>query len=134
MTYSIHTLVNPTGSPHPEIETASRTGFSRFAQEFGLFIAGAALLLGFLSLLSYNMHDPSWSSSGSESDIWNTEFIVFLSVATRLGLDGPRFCRSATTNAIRSDGTGRADFSPGRASAGASLRGQVNGPRWLSTA
>ena len=71
MTYSIHTLVNPTGSPHPEIETASRTGFSRFAQEFGLFIAGAALLLGFLSLLSYNLHDPSWSSSGSDGNVRN---------------------------------------------------------------
>ena len=71
MTYSLHTLVNPTGSPQPETEALGRTGLTRFAQEFGLFIAGAALILGFLSLLSYNLQDPSWSSSGVDGQVRN---------------------------------------------------------------
>jgi len=71
MTYSIHTLVNPTGSPHPETPAAARSGLTRFAQEFGLFLAGAALILCFLSLVSYNLQDPSWSSSGIDGQVRN---------------------------------------------------------------
>ncbi len=71
MTYSIHTLAHPTGSTPPEEETASRTGLSRFAQEFGLFVAGAVLVLTLLSLLSFNVRDPSWSSSGADGVVRN---------------------------------------------------------------
>ena len=71
MTYSIHTLVNPTGSSPSEAVTVPRTGLSRFAQEFGLFIAGAALVVGFLALFSYNLQDPSWSSSGGHAVVRN---------------------------------------------------------------
>ena len=71
MTYSIHTLVNPAGSPTAEQEVAPRTGLARFTQEFGLFVAGACLVLCFLSLLSYNVQDPSWSSSGTDAQVRN---------------------------------------------------------------
>ena len=71
MTYSIHTLVNPTGPHSTEEEVAPRTGWTRFTQEFGLFVAGAALVLCFLSLLSYNVQDPSWSSSGADAQVRN---------------------------------------------------------------
>lgn len=71
MTYSIHTLVNPAGPLPVEEESAPRTGLTRFAQEFGLFVAGACLVLCFLSLLSYNVQDPSWSSSGTNIQVRN---------------------------------------------------------------
>ena len=71
MTYSIHTLVNPAGPPTAEQELAPRTGLARFTQEFGLFVAGACLVLCFLSLLSYNVQDPSWSSSGTDAQVRN---------------------------------------------------------------
>jgi S-DNA-T family DNA segregation ATPase FtsK/SpoIIIE len=67
MTYSIHTLVNPTSTPQAAEETAPRWGLARFAQEFGLFVAGACLVLCFLSLLSYNLQDAAWSSSGTDT-------------------------------------------------------------------
>ena len=71
MTYSIHTLVNPAGPQTAEQELAPRTGLARFTQEFGLFVAGACLVLCFLSLLSYNVQDPSWSSSGTDAQVRN---------------------------------------------------------------
>ena len=71
MTYSIHTLVNPAGPLQVEEESAPRTGLTRFAQEFGLFVAGACLVLCFLSLISYNVQDPSWSSSGTNIQVRN---------------------------------------------------------------
>ena len=71
MTYSIHTLVNPTGPHSAEEEVAPRTRLTRFTQEFGLFIAGVGLVLCFLSLLSYNVQDPSWSSSGADAQVRN---------------------------------------------------------------
>ena len=67
MTYSIHTLVNPTSKSQAAEETAPRWGLARFAQEFGLFVAGAGLVLCCLSLLSYNLQDASWSSSGTDT-------------------------------------------------------------------
>ena len=88
MTYSIHTLVNPAGSVQAEEETAARPGLARFAQEFGLFVAGACLILCFLSLLSYNLQDPAWSSSGSDTQqvrnwvgrtgAWTADIVYFL--------------------------------------------------------
>ena len=71
MTYSIHTLVNHSGSHPAEEEAVPRTGLTRFTQEFGLFVAGVCLVLCFLSLLSYNVQDPSWSSSGTDSQVRN---------------------------------------------------------------
>jgi S-DNA-T family DNA segregation ATPase FtsK/SpoIIIE len=71
MTYSIHTLVNPAGPLQAEKESAPRTGWVRFAQEFGLFVAGVGLVLCFLSLLSHNLQDPAWSSSGTDTQVRN---------------------------------------------------------------
>ena len=71
MTYSIHTLAHPTGSTPPEEDPVPRSGLSRFAQEFGLFVAGAVLVLTLLSLLSFNVRDPSWSSSGADGVVRN---------------------------------------------------------------
>jgi S-DNA-T family DNA segregation ATPase FtsK/SpoIIIE len=87
MTYSIHTLVNPTGSPQSEAEATPRTGLSRFTQEFGLFVAGATLVLCFLALASHNLQDPSWSSSGTHGVVhnwvgrvgaWTADIVYFL--------------------------------------------------------
>ena len=71
MTYSIHTLAHPTGSTPPEENSPPRSGLSRFAQEFGLFVAGAVLVLTLMSLLSFNVRDPSWSSSGADGVVRN---------------------------------------------------------------
>ena len=71
MTYSIHTLVNPTAPHSEEEEVVPRMGWARFTQEFGLIVAGACLVLCFLSLISYNVQDPSWSSSGVDGQVRN---------------------------------------------------------------
>ncbi|MFY7980110.1 MAG: DNA translocase FtsK [Limnohabitans sp.] len=63
MTYSLHTLINPTArTPEPE---ALPSFWSRFAQEIGLLLGGALLLLGFWALWTYHPGDASWSTSGS---------------------------------------------------------------------
>ena len=69
MTYSLHTLTNPTARP-PEVE-APQTFWSRFAQEIALLLGGALLLLCLLAFLSYQPSDPAWSTSGSGSVVRN---------------------------------------------------------------
>ena len=71
MTYSIHTLVHPSGSQPAQEEVETRSGLTRFTQEFGLFVSGAVLLLCLLSMISYNVHDPAWSSSGTDAQVRN---------------------------------------------------------------
>lgn len=63
MTYSLHTLTNPTARA-PEVE-APQTFWSRFAQEIVLLLGGVSLLLCLLAFLSYQPSDPAWSTSGS---------------------------------------------------------------------
>lgn len=57
MTYSLHTLINPTARAK-EVEEAP-TFWARFAQEIALLLGGALLLLCILSLLSYQPSDPA---------------------------------------------------------------------------
>jgi S-DNA-T family DNA segregation ATPase FtsK/SpoIIIE len=69
MTYSLHTLTNPTARAK-EME-APPTFWARFAQEIALLIGGAALLLCLLALLSYQPTDPAWSTSGDGHAVRN---------------------------------------------------------------
>jgi S-DNA-T family DNA segregation ATPase FtsK/SpoIIIE len=69
MTYSLHTLTNPTArakEPEPQ-----QTFWARFAQEIVLLLGGALLLLCLLALLSYQASDPAWSTSGSGQGVRN---------------------------------------------------------------
>ena len=86
MTYSIHTLVNPSGPPPAEEVAAPRTGLTRFTQEFGLFVAGACLLLCFFSLLSYQrvqLHALpsrqllSWHCNECQCSMWHRQLLSF---------------------------------------------------------
>ena len=63
MTYSLHTLTNPTARNKAVQDPPSF--WVRFAQEIGLLFGGALLLLCLLSLLSYQPTDPAWSTSGA---------------------------------------------------------------------
>ncbi|NDE42240.1 MAG: DNA translocase FtsK, partial [Betaproteobacteria bacterium] len=66
MTYSLNTL-------NQDRPTAGvvRSGWARFADEFGLLLC--LLLLGFwlLSLLTYSAQDPAWSTSGVDGALRN---------------------------------------------------------------
>ena len=66
MTYSLNTL-------NQDRATAGvvRSGWARFADEFGLLLC--LLLLGFwlLSLLTYSAQDPAWSTSGVDGALRN---------------------------------------------------------------
>ncbi|MEY4676129.1 MAG: hypothetical protein RLZZ470_636, partial [Pseudomonadota bacterium] len=69
MTYSLHTLINPTARAK-EVEEPQNF-WSRFAQEIGLMLGGLLLLLCFLALWSYHPTDPAWSTSGSGAGVRN---------------------------------------------------------------
>jgi DNA segregation ATPase FtsK/SpoIIIE, S-DNA-T family len=69
MTYSFHTLTNPTD--RFQSQTAPQTFWARFAQEIGLLIGGALLLLCLLALLTYHVADPAWSTSGHGQAVRN---------------------------------------------------------------
>ena len=69
MTYSLHTLINPTARAK-EVEEP-QTFWARFAQEIALLMGGALLLLCILALLSYQASDPAWSTSGSGQTVRN---------------------------------------------------------------
>ncbi len=63
MTYSLHTLTHSPSSTEEDAEP--RNFWARFAQEISLLLGAGLLLLCFLSLLSYQMQDPAWSTSGA---------------------------------------------------------------------
>ena len=69
MTYSLHTLTNPTARAK-EVEEP-QTFWARFAQEIALLIGGALLLLCLLALLSYQPTDAAWTTSGSAQGVRN---------------------------------------------------------------
>jgi S-DNA-T family DNA segregation ATPase FtsK/SpoIIIE len=69
MTYSLHTLINPTA--RAKEAQAPRTFWARFAQEIALLLGAALLLLWLLALWSYQTSDPAWSTSGSGADVRN---------------------------------------------------------------
>ncbi|PVE08301.1 DNA translocase FtsK [Limnohabitans sp. Rim28] len=69
MTYSLHTLINPTArSREPD---APASFWSRFAQEIGLLLGGVLLVLALLSLLTYHPGDAAWSTSGHGEGLRN---------------------------------------------------------------
>ncbi|WP_090045232.1 DNA translocase FtsK [Limnohabitans sp. 2KL-27] len=69
MTYSLHTLTNPTA--RDKALEAPQTFWARFAQEIVLLMGGALLLLCLLALISYQASDPAWSTSGSGQGVRN---------------------------------------------------------------
>jgi DNA segregation ATPase FtsK/SpoIIIE, S-DNA-T family len=69
MTYSLHTLMNPTALADAADEP--RTFWARFAQEIGLLLGGTLLLLCILALWSYHPQDPAWSTSGGHAVVRN---------------------------------------------------------------
>ena len=69
MTYSLHTLTNPTA--RDKALEAPQTFWARFAQEIVLLMGGALLLLCLLALMSYHASDPAWSTSGSGQGVRN---------------------------------------------------------------
>jgi S-DNA-T family DNA segregation ATPase FtsK/SpoIIIE len=69
MSYSPHTLINPTARSR-EVE-APQSFWARFAQEIVLLLSGALLLVGVLALMSYQVTDPAWSTSGSGQGVRN---------------------------------------------------------------
>ncbi len=66
MTYSLNTLANPTASA-----SVPRIPGGRFAHEIALVLGGAALLFWLLSLVSFSLHDPAFSTSGNGSPVAN---------------------------------------------------------------
>jgi len=69
MTYSLNTLINPTARPREPEEPPSF--WFRFAQEIGLLLGGALLLLAFLALWTYHPADAAWSTSGGGQALRN---------------------------------------------------------------
>ncbi|MBD8051583.1 DNA translocase FtsK [Limnohabitans radicicola] len=69
MSYSLHTLTNPVEPA--EVSEQPRNLWVRFALEFSLLLGGACLVLVFLSLVSYHVGDPAWSTSGDSSKVHN---------------------------------------------------------------
>ena len=69
MTYSLHTLTNPTA--RDKALEAPQNFWARFAQEIVLLMGGALLLLCLLALISYQASDPAWSTSGSGQGVRN---------------------------------------------------------------
>jgi uracil-DNA glycosylase family 4 len=69
MSYSLHTLTNPL-EPAEASEQPPKL-WLRFALEFSLLFGGAGLVLVFLSLLSYNVNDAAWSTSGTSPHVHN---------------------------------------------------------------
>ncbi len=62
MTYSLHTLNHSLSSAKDTAEP--RNFWPRFAQEIGLLLGAGVLLVCLLSLLSYQVQDAAWSTSG----------------------------------------------------------------------
>ncbi|MBU3735701.1 MAG: DNA translocase FtsK [Methylobacterium sp.] len=69
MSYSLHTLTSP--AEPAEVSETPRKLWVRFALEFSLLLGGACLALVFLSLASYHVADPAWSTSGASPRVHN---------------------------------------------------------------
>ena len=69
MSYSLHTLTSP--AEPAEVSETPRKLWVRFALEFSLLLGGACLALVFLSLVSYHVADPAWSTSGASPRVHN---------------------------------------------------------------
>ena len=63
MTYSLDTLTSRNATPAPG--TSEATGIGRFAQELGLVIGFVALVFWLAALLSHNLNDVAWSTTGA---------------------------------------------------------------------
>ena len=69
MSYSLHTLTgSDEGSGATEMPIS---GWRRFTQEISLLVAGVALLLAVLALLSHSPVDAAWSTTGSQAAAHN---------------------------------------------------------------
>ena len=66
MTYSLNTLTSSRSTDSPE-----RSGWRRFADEFGLTVGAVLLIFWVLALLTYSAQDVAWSTSGASSVIQN---------------------------------------------------------------
>ncbi len=69
MSYSLHTLTHPVDAP--EVSEEPRNLWVRFALEFSLVLGAACLVLVFLSLISYQVTDAAWSTSGASPQLHN---------------------------------------------------------------
>ena len=58
MTYSLNTL-------NADSEVRASSGLVRIVQDFGLLLAAAGLLFWLIAMLSHDLADPAWSTSGS---------------------------------------------------------------------
>ncbi len=65
MTYSLHTLNNET-DPAPVLR-----GFRRFTQEIALTLGFVFLLFWLIALVSHNVQDPAWTTSGAGAHLFN---------------------------------------------------------------
>ena len=66
MTYSLNTLTSSNAAQTPE-----RSGWRRFADEFGLTVGAVLLVFWVLALLTYSSQDAAWSTSGAGTAIQN---------------------------------------------------------------
>ena len=67
MTYSLDSLSGPPGT----VQGPPQSGLSRFASELGLVVGLFALGFWLLSLSSYTLTDPAWSTSGTGAELRN---------------------------------------------------------------
>ncbi|MEY4267704.1 MAG: hypothetical protein RIS90_2239 [Pseudomonadota bacterium] len=66
MTYSLHTL-----QPNRQTPAPARSGWGRFADEFGLVLGLLLLTFWLLALLTYSAQDAAWSTSGLGGPVRN---------------------------------------------------------------
>jgi len=66
MTYSLHTL-----QTNRETPASARSGWTRFADEFGLVLGLLLLAFWLLALLTYSAQDAAWSTSGVGGPVRN---------------------------------------------------------------
>ncbi|MEI6734576.1 MAG: DNA translocase FtsK 4TM domain-containing protein [Comamonadaceae bacterium] len=66
MTYSLNTLTSSQG-----VDSSERSGWRRFASEFGLTAGAIVLVFWVLALLTYSSQDVAWSTSGAGPVVMN---------------------------------------------------------------
>ncbi len=66
MTYSLNTLTSSQG-----VDSSERSGWRRFADEFGLTAGAVVLVFWVLALLTYSSQDVAWSTSGAGPAVMN---------------------------------------------------------------